>query len=58
MNFNFLWKLMYFVINTNDQSLWNKRVWFEHEQQLHNATTDIYVQKHILGRKKNIVVMR
>ena len=57
MNFNFLWKLIYFVINTNDQSLWNKRIWFEHEQQLHNASTDIYVQKTHF-RKKNIVVMR
>ena len=37
MNFNLLWQLMYFVISTNDQSLWNKRVWFEHEQQLHNV---------------------
>ena len=56
MNFNFLWKLMYFVSNTNDQSLWNKRVWFEHEQQLHNASTGIYVQKHILGRNQNVVM--
>ena len=49
---------MYFVINTNDQSLWNKRVWFEHDQQLHNGSTDIYAQKAHFRKKKNIVVMR
>ena len=46
---------MYFVINTNAQSLWNKRVWFEHEQQLHNASTDIYVQKTHFSKKQEML---